>query len=237
LPVSTLNVGSHNITATYNGSPSAPANTSNTVALAVTQRTAPGGSPAITVVVNDATRTTSEANPTFSYSPGGPLVNGDTFATAITGTPTYNTTAGTEPGTFAVTVAGLTSANYSIVFVPGILTVVISPTATTLSVSPTVAQYGDPITLIANTANAATGTVSFYDGSALLGQATVTDGVATLTTVTLDAATHSITAVYNGDATYASSTSGPATITVAKKTAPGGVPALTVTVQNASRMF
>ena len=237
LPVSTLNVGSHNITATYNGSPSAPANTSNPVPLTVTQRIAPGGGPALTVVVNDATRTTSEANPPFIYSSGGALVNGDTYATAITGTPTYTTAAGTLPGTFAVTVTGLTSANYSIAFVPGTLTVVISPTATTLSVHPSVTQYGDPIILTANTASAATGTVSFYDGSVLLGQATVTGGVATLTTITLNAATHSITAVYNGDVTYASSTSGSATVTVGKKTAAGGGPALTVTVQDASRMF
>jgi hypothetical protein len=237
LPVSTLNVGSHNITATYNGSPSAPANTSNTVPLTVTQRTAPGGGPAITVVVNDATRTTSETNPPFSYSAGGTLVNGDSYATAIIGTPTYATAAGTAPGTFAVTVTGLTSANYSIAFVPGTLTVVISPTATTLSVNPAITQYGDTITLTANTASAATGTVSFYDGSVLLGQATVTGGVATLTTITLNATTHSITAVYNGDVTYASSTSGPATVTVGKKTALGGGPALTVTVQDASRMF
>ena len=237
LPVGTLNVGSHNITATYNGSPSAPANTSNTMPLTVTQRTAPGGVQALTVVVNDATRTASETNPPFTYSAGGTLVNGDTYASAITGTPTYTTAAGTQPGTFAVTVTGLTSANYSIAFDPGTLTVVISPTATTLSVNPAVTQYGDPITLTANTVSAATGTVSFYDGSVLLGQATVTGGVATLTTITLNATTHSITAVYNGDVTYASSTSGPATVTVGKKTAPGGGPALTVTVQDASRMF
>jgi hypothetical protein len=49
LPISTLNAGVHTIVAKYNGDPGVPANTSNTVQLTVTQRTAPGGGPAITV--------------------------------------------------------------------------------------------------------------------------------------------------------------------------------------------
>ena len=83
----------------------------------------------------------------------------------------------------------------------------------------------------------ATGTVSFYDGSVLLGTGAVSNGVATLTTTTLIAGTHTVTAVYNGDATYASSQSGPATVTVSKKTAAGGGAALTITVQDASRQY
>ena len=62
LPISTLNAGVHNITAKYNGDPGVPANTSNTVQLTVTQRTAAGGGPAITVTVNDAARTTRVAD-------------------------------------------------------------------------------------------------------------------------------------------------------------------------------
>jgi hypothetical protein len=68
LPISTLNAGVHTITATYNGDPGVPASTSNPVQLTVTQRTAPGGGPAITVTVNDAARTTTQANPPFTYS-------------------------------------------------------------------------------------------------------------------------------------------------------------------------
>ena len=108
--VSTLNVGTHTITATYNGDVNFPASTSNPVTLTVTQRTGPGGGAALTVTVNDATRTTTEANPPFSHTVAGELVNGDTYATAVTGTPTYSTAAGTTAGTFAITVSGLTSA-------------------------------------------------------------------------------------------------------------------------------
>ncbi len=54
-------------------------------------------------------------------------MNGDTFATAISGTASYATAAGTTAGTYSITVSGLTSANYTIAFVPGTLTVTISP--------------------------------------------------------------------------------------------------------------
>ena len=164
-------------------------------------------------------------------------MNGDSYATAISGTAAYTTTAGSTPGTYSITVAGLSSTNYTIAFVPGNLTVTISPSTTTLTAGPASPQYGDPVTLTANVTSGATGTVSFYDGSVLLGTGTVSGGVATLTTTTLVAGTHTITAVYNGDATYASSQSGPATVTVAKKTAAGGGAALMITVQNASRPY
>ena len=192
----------------------------------------------MTVKVNDATRTTTESNPPFTYSTSGTLVNGDTYATAIMGTPAYSTAAGTVPGTFAVTVSGLTSANYTIQSLPGTLTVVETPTTTTLDVSPPTIQYGDMITLTASVApGTVTGNVGFFDGATLLGQATVSGGVATLTTTTLNAGTHTITALYNGDGTYATSASDPQTITVAKRTAPDGSPALIATVENESRPF
>ena len=238
LSASTLIVGSHTITATYNGDTNFPPSTSNSATLTVTQRTGVGeGGASLTVTANDASRTTTEANPPFSHTVAGELVNGDTYATAVTGTPTYSTTAGTAAGTFAITVSGLTSQNYVLAFVPATLTVVPSSSTTTLATSPNSSLYGDPVTLTATVTPGATGTASFYDGPIYLGQGTVTGSAAALTTTTLNAGTHTITAIYNGDATYASSTSGPATVTVAKKTAAGGGPALTVTVLNESREY
>lgn len=237
LPSSTLSAGVHNVTATYNGDPGVPASTSNTAQLIVTKRTAPGGGPAITVMVNDASRTTTQSNPPFTYSAAGQLVNGDSYSTAIVGTPSYSTAVGTSVGTYSITVSGLTSANYEIAFVPGGLTVAISPSATTLLASSSSTQYGDPVTLNATITSGATGTVSFYDGSMLLGIGPVTNGMATLTTRTLIAGVHTITAVYNGDAVYASSQSSPAGVTVVKRQGAGGGAALTITIQNASREY
>jgi YVTN family beta-propeller protein len=236
-PVSTLHAGTHTISATYNGDVSFPASSSNPVTLMVTQRTSAGGGAALIVTVNDASRTTTQDNPPFSHTVAGELVNGDTYATAVTGTPTYSTTAGTTAGTFEITVSGLTSQDYVLAFVPGTLTVVPTSTTTTLAASPNSSQYGDPVTLTAAVTLGATGTASFYDGSVYLGQGTVTGGIATLSTTTLNAGTHTITATYNGDATYAISMSGTATLTVAQKTAAGGGPALTVTVISASREY
>jgi YVTN family beta-propeller protein len=238
LPVTTLPAGTHNITAEYEGDLNVPTSTSNSAQLTVTQRTAPGGGPALTVTVNNATRTTTQPNPPFTYSTSGTLVNGDTYGTAVTGTPAYSTSAGTTPGTFAVTVSGLTSANYTLQVLPGTLTVVETPTTTTLEDNPVTIQYGDTITLTATVApGTVTGNVSFFDGAVLLGQATVSGGVATLTTTTLNAGTHSIIALYNGDGIYATSVSDPQTLTVAKRTAPDGSPALIATVEDESRPF
>ena len=64
------------------------------------------------------------------------------------------------------------------------------------------------------TAGTATGTVTFKDGATVLGVATLSDGKAALSTTKLVAGAHSITAVYNGDADYLTSTSAAITQTV-----------------------
>jgi hypothetical protein len=99
------------------------------------------------------------------------------------------------------------------------VTVIISntliSTTTTLTTSMTTAISGTAITLTATeSATAATGTVNFYNGSTLLGTATLTNGVATLATTALPVGTNSVTAVYSGDSTYASSTSSAATVSI-----------------------
>ena len=240
-PESALSAGAYNLVAHYNGDQNFGANSSPAVQLTVTQRTGSGpNGAALTVTANDASRTTTQANPPFSYTASGTLVNGDTYGSAVTGTPAYSAYSGSTPGTYPISItSGLTSANYVIAFAAGTLTVVSTPTTTTLTASPGSPQYGDPVTLTASISpGAATGSVSFYDGSIYLGAGTVSGGAASLTTTTLNSGTHPITAIYNGDGTYASSGSSPVTVTVAKKTGtgPGGA-ALTVTVQNASRQY
>ncbi|MDV9203065.1 Ig-like domain-containing protein, partial [Streptomyces sp. Wh19] len=61
-----------------------------------------------------------------------------------------------------------------------------------------------------------TGTVDFFDGATLLGTGTLSGGVATFTTSTLAIGTHPLTAVYNGDANFAGSTSPVDTQTVSQ---------------------
>jgi hypothetical protein len=91
------------------------------------------------------------------------------------------------------------------------------PTATTLAASASASSYGQPLTFTA--AVTATrplpaavpvprGSVEFVDDGVSIGSATVgAGGQATLTTTALAPGTHTITALYNGDAVHASSSS------------------------------
>lgn len=72
---------------------------------------------------------------------------------------------------------------------------------------------GDSVTFTATVTAAVsgipTGTVTFMDGAAVLGTGTLSYPNATFTTSTLSVGTHSVTAVYGGDANYGVSTSTP----------------------------
>jgi len=82
---------------------------------------------------------------------------------------------------------------------------------TTLSSSQVSAFTSNPVTFTAIVTSAAgtpTGSVTFFDGTTPLGTATLVSGSAAYTSSSLDTGTHSITAVYNGNADLAPSTSG-----------------------------
>ena len=83
-----------------------------------------------------------------------------------------------------------------------------APTTTTLATSANPSTFGQSITFTATvTGNSPTGTIQFNDGATLLGTATLSGGVATFATASLAVGSHSITAVYGGDANNAGSTS------------------------------
>jgi len=88
-------------------------------------------------------------------------------------------------------------------------------TTTTLTPSTTTPTEGASVTLTATVSpTAATGTVTFYDGSASIGSETLTSGTATLATSFTTTGAQSLTATYGGSSTYASSTSDPVSVTV-----------------------
>jgi hypothetical protein len=94
-----------------------------------------------------------------------------------------------------------------------------------LQSNPSSLIIGYTATLTASiTPSAATGMVSFYSGSVLLGTAPVKSGVATLQNTFMSAGTQSLTAAYTGDTTYLASTSTPYTLTVSS---PGSTPSNT----------
>ena len=88
-------------------------------------------------------------------------------------------------------------------------------TSTSVSVSANPLAYGQSVTLFASVnPSAATGTVTFLDGNATLGQATVSAGLASLTLGSLNVGAHSVSAVYSGDSAYAPSTSSVVAVTI-----------------------
>jgi autotransporter-associated beta strand protein len=96
------------------------------------------------------------------------------------------------------------------------LTVTQTPSATTTSLSslPTASFLGQPVTFAAIVSSVPpatgtpTGTVTFNDGTAVLGTGMLNStGLATFTTSSLTVGTHTITATYNGGGSFGSSTS------------------------------
>jgi hypothetical protein len=89
-----------------------------------------------------------------------------------------------------------------------VIQVVQETTATILTSSPNPSVSGQKVTFTATvTPSTATGTVTFYHGSTVLGTGTLSGGVAVYKTTALSVGTHSLTATYGGDADDAPSTS------------------------------
>jgi len=80
------------------------------------------------------------------------------------------------------------------------------------------AQGGKPSALSATVnGDSPTGTLSFYDGTTLLGTATLVSGVGSISATITTLGTHTITVVYSGDANNAA---GSATVTLIVTLAP-----------------
>jgi hypothetical protein len=119
----------------------------------------------------------------------------------------YNssTTAPTSPGVYSV-LATIEDTNYA-GSATGTLTIQGLPTIT-LSSDPLVLQGSSMSILVKDSSGASVpaGQVTFLEGSVVLGIVPLVGGQATLSTSPLAPGTHSITAIYSGDATHAGGT-------------------------------
>ena len=201
--------GSYTVTVSYSGDGNYNAAVSIEVSLSIAPAT-------LVLTANNATRVYGTANPAFTGTVTG-AVNGDTYTESFSTT----ATAASPVGTYAI-VPGVTGANlsdYAQSVTDGTLTVTQAATTTALSVSGASITPGQSVTLAATVASATTGTpdgtVSFYDGTTLLGTSALSAGAAIYSSAALaPGLTHTITATYSGDANFAGSSSTASTTTI-----------------------
>ncbi len=214
LKLTTLAAGSHSITANYGGDGNFTTSTSNTV----------------TQVVKSASSTVLTAAP--NPSTVGQQVIFTATVTGTSGTPsgqvtfmdgTANIGSGTISGGVAtLKLSTLAAGSHSITANYGgdgnfttstsntVTQVVKSASSTALTAAPNPSTVGQQVIFtvtVTGTGGTPTGTVTFFDGTTNIGSGTISGGVATLKLSTLAAGSHSITANYGGDGSFATSTS------------------------------
>jgi hypothetical protein len=215
LNTTTLPVGSNPITAIYSGDTNytpittGPVNEVITVgnspaALGAQPNPAPFGTP---VTLTESINGINGVAPTGTvvFSNAGVAIGTATVTNGVATLVTSTLPIGTDPIT--ATYSGDT--NYAPIN-SGPLNVVITKVAggDSVTVKPNPSTFGAPVTIsfLVPPVNgvAPTGTVSFYDGTTLLGTGTVNaQGIATLTTSQLPFGSSTVTAKYPGDNNYA----------------------------------
>jgi hypothetical protein len=221
LPSVSLPGGSYNLTCTYGGSSTYAISNCNSV-------------PVIVNAAPTALTLSSSNNPsqyltsvTFSLhltvngqpSPAGSVItlslNGQTVSlmTDATGIATY-TIVTLQPGSYAVT-ARFTPTNNFLASSSSLMEAInTAPTAVTLTASPNPGDVSQPVTMTATVTSPSTptpvgtGSVTFFDGSTLLGTSQLSAaGTATLAVSFSTVGVYNITAVFNGDSDFSTSTS------------------------------
>ncbi len=186
--------------------------------------------------VSSSTATTLTSSATTATTGASVTLTAKVVNASATGTVTFydgTTELGTgtlTSGTATYTTTSLGEGSHSLTAIYGgdttfhtstsaAVTVIISSaliaTTTALAASATSTSAGMSVLLTDTiSASAATGTVQFFDGITQIGVGTVLSAVAMFTTTTLAVGTHTLTAIYVGDSSYSTSTSGVLTVTI-----------------------
>ena len=214
---STLTLGAHSITATYGGDANNSASRSQTVVQQVVQ----AGGVTLSSSANPSIAGTSVSFTAAIAAPQG---------IAVTGTVTFKD-GGTVLGLATLNGAGM--ATFSLSTLPVgqhtivasysgdtnnlaafsttlVQTVQTAGTSVTLVSSANPSLFGSPLALtssVVGKGGSVTGSVSFQDGTAVLGTVNLNAGMATFMVPGLSPGMHSIIAIYNGDANDLQSTS------------------------------
>ena len=204
LNLGSLKVGTHNLSASYAGDSTNPAAVSGVMVVAVSPL-------AITASITPISVQYGQTIPAITGSLSGVLAQDSgnvqvAFSTGATST--------SSPGSYVVTgaLSGSASANYMLSSVTGGITISKAASLTSLISSVANTLVGSPVTLRATVATTTsgqpTGTVTFLDGTAILGTAqALSSGLASITISSLTAGSHNLTVAYSGDANFNASVS------------------------------
>jgi hypothetical protein len=221
--------GTHILQATYSGDTYYATSTAPGVTLTVSKSAtsitiAPstltptaGGSMIVTAYIISPSPATAFPSGTVTITEDGVTVG---TGTVVAGSPSLANitiplvTAGAHilEGTYSgdTYYTGSTSPTVAIVAAKGTTTTTLTatPASLTAGTAETLTASIAPTNPLTGTVYTITGTVTFYDGTTLLGQVAVSNNTATITGLSLkDNVSHSITAVYSGDTNWLGSTS------------------------------
>lgn len=242
IATSALASGSHSLTAQYNGDAGHSVSTSNVITQVVL-----GSKTAATALTSSLNPAPVGQSVTFTATVSGKSGTPSGTVAFADGTTALGSGGLNASGIATFTTSSLIVASHSITaqyggdttYAPGTpatLTQIISlnPSTTALTASASSAISGQAITLTAAVANMSgptpTGSITFKDGSSALSTATLDPtGKVTYTTSSLAVGTHSISAVYSGDAGNTASTSPAVTVTVGDFSLPSNPPTISVT--------
>jgi hypothetical protein len=214
---SSLGAGAHSIKAAYAGHSPWVASTSagltqtvnkaaSLTALSSSANPSPWGKNV--TLTADVTSTSGVPNGTVTFKDGATILGTSTLSAGAA----KLTTSALAVGSHSITASYGGSGNFK-TSVSTTLTEQITKAASSTSVASSLnpSTHGQSVTFTArvksSTSGTPTGSVSFKDGSAVLGSRTLSSGKATLATSALSVGSHSITAVYQGDVHFKVSTS------------------------------
>ena len=219
LSVSSLSVGTHSLTARYGGDANLLTSTSTSLQQVV--------NPAATTIVMSSNPNPSSLGQTVTLSAKVSSSTSSSPTGSVTwsdGSTALGSASLSANGSAQLAISTLTVGSHSIsaaytgdssftASTSGALTQTVTraSTSTGLASSLNPAGYSQTVTFIATVQNSiggtATGSVSFVDNGVQLGSVALSGNTARLTTSSLNAGSHSILAVYGGDANFAASTS------------------------------
>jgi hypothetical protein len=220
LSTNSLNAGSYNVTATYQGDANYLPCTSGALPFTIGQASAaftltPSNNPSS---AGQPVTFTASYNSNGAPEPSGSVIYKDGATTLGSQTLTLGlanyTSSALSAGTHSITVVYGGDSNYkattSSALTQKVNNASLSSTQTALVSSTNPSIIGQPVNLTATVTGSGgtpTGSVTFMDGSTAIISVGLTGGMAMFQDPSLSAGTHSLTAVYSGDTNYSGSTS------------------------------